>query len=89
MKKVNSCQLDAYREVLLGLARKHRQVMEAFIDLGGQATLFEICDHLKLQAHMVSGRITELRNMGALVDSGKVKINPKSLKNGTVWKLKN
>ncbi len=49
----------------------------------GNATLFELVKLLGWPVNRISGRITELKDSGDIVDTGK---NPESQKSGIVWR---
>lgn len=53
------------------LSKRRKEVLEVILEKGGgRAASFQVAEWLGLPLHSVSGRITELNNMGYLVDSG-------------------
>lgn len=75
-------QLDSWDDIQSTLSEKRLIVYKA---ISGGSTLFEICKKLGWPVNRVSGRVTELRKSGRIVDSGIRRINPDSGKSGIVW----
>jgi predicted transcriptional regulator len=88
---MNQNSIDTYlRIVLPNLKKKHTRVMTAIAELGGEATVYEIADHLNTEVHKLSGRLTELSTFGdyerpQIVQNGKR--NNKYGNPCTIWKI--
>ena len=78
-------QLNTFREIKDTLPEKCRRVLKVITGAIEGLTLFEIQDRLSWPVNRVSGRITELRKAGKIVDSGFRRINPESGKKAVVW----
>jgi hypothetical protein len=77
-------------KILPNLKKKHTRVMTAIAELGGEATVYEIADHLNTEVHKLSGRLTELSTFGdydrpQIVQNGKR--NNKYGNPCTIWKI--
>lgn len=72
---------------LENLGEKRKAVAVAIAIKAG-ATLYELVQYLGWPVNRISGRVTELKDAGVIVDSGLRRINPTSGKNGIVWKVK-
>lgn len=84
-----STQLEAWDALQDSVEGKRLRVLSTIKSKRNGLTLFEICNNLKWPVNRVSGRVTELRKKGLIVDSGQRRINPSSGKNGIVWVYKN
>lgn len=73
-----------WSEIQKQLPRRRAQVFEAIAEWGGKAALFEICELIRLPAHQVSGRITELRKAGLIKEVDRKK-SPYSGATVVVW----
>lgn len=49
-------------------------------------TLFELVRKMEWPVNRISGRVTELRKAGKIIDSGARRVNPESGKSAVVWK---
>lgn len=76
-------QLDAYNTITEKEA-KQLIVLKAILQNNG-STLFELVKILKWPINRISGRVTELKKQGKIVDSGLRKMNPESNKSAIVW----
>jgi predicted transcriptional regulator len=85
--RIPQTQMDSWAMLQESLPEKRFIVLEAFKELNGNATIWEIANHLGWTINNVSGRVTELHQSGYLFDSGKKRVNPNTLKNGIVWKI--
>ena len=69
---IHENSLKVYREKVGPTLRGRKlQVLEAIKALGGSATIFEIGQHLNLPLNCFSGRLTDLKKSGHIIDSGK------------------
>ncbi len=88
---MSQASLDAYISIAEALPEKRRRVYEVLVrycrpdDEGSGATLKEIATALELgqQIHLVSGRVTELKNLGLIYDTGMRR------EGQTVWRVEN
>ena len=81
-------QLDAYRDIQEKLPERRKIVMQLILNCGNGLTLFEAESLLHWPVNRLSGRFTELRDAGMILDSGKRRINPNSGKAGIVWEAR-
>jgi len=83
---IHENSLKVYREKIEPkLAGRKLQVLHAISDLGGSATMFEIGQHLNLPLNCFSGRLTDLKKSGHIIESGKKEHHGNEF---TVYKLK-
>lgn len=83
MSNIPDTQLDAWYDLLSTVTAKRSVVLSA---LQEPATLFELSERLGWPVNRISGRLTELKNLNVISDSGARRKNPASGKNGIVWK---
>lgn len=76
--------LAAWRDLQPKLGARQEQVLVIISEPEG-ATLREIADRLDLDMSGVSPRVTELHELGLVVNSGRTRLNPRSGKMITVW----
>jgi len=86
MRRTRETQLSAYAEIKDTLSEARGIVLRA-INKDGGATTFEIAKLLGWPINRVSGRVTELCDKGAAIDSGERRINPESGKKCIVWSV--
>ena len=86
MRRVPATQSAAWESIQSKLPLSRREVFHAIQDAGadGISTL-GISQRLHWPINCVSGRITELRETGYVIDSGRRCVNP-SGKKAIVWK---
>jgi DNA-binding transcriptional regulator GbsR (MarR family) len=77
--------LAAYDDIRDTLSAKRAKVLGIIKMLDG-ATLYEISKNLGWSINRVSGRVTELCDLGIVEDPGDRKVNPSSGKNCIIWK---
>ena len=77
-------QLEAYASIKESLSTRRLKVLQA-IKRNRGATLFELVGLLGWPINCISGRVTELKQKGLVMDSGRRKINPLSNKKGAVF----
>lgn len=66
--------LEAYENIKPELTTRQQEVYKTLLELG-TATSIKIAERLKKPLHAISGRITELKDLGLIEVIGKVKIN--------------
>jgi predicted transcriptional regulator len=86
MRRTQETQLTAYAEIQDSLSEARGKVLRTISKNGG-ATTFEIAKLLSWPINRVSGRVTELCDKGAAIDSGERRVNPESGKKCIVWAL--
>lgn len=79
------CQRASWIELQKKIKGKRLEVYKAL--QVRSMTLGEICQFLGWQINCVSGRVSELKRLGAIEEAG-MKINPDSQKMVTVWAVK-
>lgn len=79
-------QLESWDETRKKLPRNRAAVL-AVIERFGGAPLWKVAAELGWPVHWVSGRITELRRLGLVSDSGSRRANPATGKSAVVWIL--
>ena len=84
---MNTQQLESWKAIIPTLGDKYREVIQAMVQLNGNATLFEISSKTGKQIHCVSGRISELKDKKIIFATQYRRINPTSLRFQTVWML--
>jgi predicted transcriptional regulator len=73
---IHANSLAVYEDkVLPNITGRKLEVFNAIKSLGGSATLWEVSQHLNKPIHTLSGRITELKKMQLIFDTGKNKIH--------------
>ena len=77
-------QIQAWASLQGSISGKRREVLTVIYENDCLA-LFEIAEILQIPFHHVSGRITELFEMGLIQDSGIRKTNPTSNKEQIAW----
>ena len=80
-------QKDAYNDLKPGLALAEQAVFDVITLAHDGATLREIADALGLEMGSASGRVCGLIERGLVVNSGERRLNPKTKKNITVYKI--
>jgi hypothetical protein len=88
MTDIPDTQLEAWGDLLLTIGSKRQVVLNIIDNKPNGATLFQIADILDWPINRVSGRVTELKDMGKIIDSGERLVNPNSGKKAIVWKTK-
>lgn len=78
-------QLKAWDELQDTKGNKQIVVFELIKSSEDGKTLFELVRDLGWSVNRISGRVTELRGYGMIVDSGVRRRNPESGKCGVVW----
>ena len=81
---VSDTQIDSWNRLQSELAHRQKDVYSYIIENKGAAA-FEISDFLRLPLHSISGRITELRKLGKICDSGIRLLNRRTNRNVIVW----
>jgi len=84
MSPVAETSEQAYHEIRDSLPDSRRAVLEAIASAPGGLTLYEVARKLGRPEHTISGRITELKKAGLVIDSGIRRINPASNKGAAV-----
>lgn len=84
---ISDTQRDSWESLQDTVEGKRRRVLDVISNSSRGATLFEICKVLGWPVNRISGRVTELRKNGRIVDSGYRRENPESGKSGIVWRL--
>lgn len=85
MNRIPKTQIDAFK-TLKNLPNKRQVVYSEIGNSGIGMTLFELSGSLSWTINRVSGRVTELKDRGLIVDSGDRRVNPESGKRAIVWK---
>jgi len=78
-------QLTAFWSIRDQLSERQDAVFCSICKFNG-STLFEVSEKLEKPLNQLSGRITELRKLKAIHDTGKRRINPLTNRNAIVWK---
>ena len=74
--QVHMNSLQVYQEKILPTLKGRKlEVYEAIKSLGGQATAWEVGQYLNRALNTFSGRLTELKESGHLIDTGTNKIH--------------
>lgn len=84
MNRIPETQREAWDDIQESLSDRLSKVYAVICKNGG-ATLTEIASDLSWPINRVSGRVTELRKSGAVIDSGTRRTNPASGKANIVW----
>lgn len=85
---MNSKQMQAWCVVLATLKGRQREVLKTVLGSHGRrSTAFKIAKHMGKPVHSISGRITELRKAGVLIDSGMTELSEVSGMKVTVWRV--
>lgn len=83
---VHANSIAQYKEnVLPSIMGRKLEVYQAIKHLGGEATIYEIGQLLNKSLNTFSGRISELKRMGFIVDTGRVKKHNTN-RFFTIWK---
>ncbi len=83
MTKIPETQLDSWDKLQDNLSCRQEAVFKAVARK--PSTLFELTDWMGKPVNHISGRITELKRMGRVRDSGLRRENPRTGKRGIVW----
>ena len=68
---VHSNSVKVYREKIKPeLSGRKLQVIQAIRDLGNQATMYEVSEHLNVPLNCISGRTSELKRMNLIEETG-------------------
>lgn len=88
MPRVPETQLKSWDELQGTIGAKQQAVLSLIKKSSNGLALFQISKFLQWPINRVSGRVTELKNFGLIVDSGNRVVNPESGKKAIVWKSK-
>lgn len=83
---IQDTQQMAWDDLQDTISRKRTVVLEAITKSPDGLPLFKLVKRLGWPVNRVSGRVTELRRLGRIEDSGLREVNPDSGKLGIVWK---
>lgn len=83
MANISDTQKESWDSLQPTLGEKQKAVLDV-INIK-PSTLFEIACTLRWPVNRVSGRISELRDAGLIVDTGLRRVNPDSGKRGIIW----
>lgn len=78
-------QLQSYDEIKNSLSERRASILELIQSSQNGLPLFEIVKLSGLPINSVSGRITELNDLGMIKDSGSRSVNPETGKKAIVW----
>lgn len=85
--KMPETQFESYKKLWPTIGRKQREVLSVIQRSPCGLALFEISESLGWPLHCVSGRVTELKDVGLVQDSGKREYNRKTDRYATVWSI--
>lgn len=83
----SQAQKDSYNDLKPSLQQKEREVFDFIVSRADGATLREIADRFDWEMGTASGRVCGLKDKGLAVDSGFRRLNQKTKKNITVYKV--
>ena len=86
MNRIPATQRAAHKEILPELSDKRLQVYNIIADAKRGIALYLIAEKLHWPINCVSGRVTELHDLGYIVDSGQRETNPHTKKRVILWK---
>ena len=81
-------QTECWKDIKDNLTGTRREVLDRISEVPQGKTLFELVETLGWPINRISGRVTELHQKDAIVDSGDRRINPSSGRRCVVWKSK-
>lgn len=83
---VRNTQLEAWESIQVTLARRQKAVLNIVKGVGPRGiTIAQIALCLNAKDNWVSGRVTELTDMGMITDSGRTTLNPLTRRPATLW----
>lgn len=85
---INTQQLEARKSIIPELGERQKEVLNALIELGGNANVEMIAEKIGRPNYVVSPRVTELLRKKLIRDTGMVILSNKTLRNTTVWGLR-
>jgi predicted transcriptional regulator len=80
----SKARMEAFDRLLPNIEHRQQQVL-AVIKAQGPITTAKIAGVLDKQVHLVSGRVTELRDMGYIEECGQ-EVNPATNRKNSLWK---
>lgn len=82
---IRETQLEAWEAIQESLPESRRSVLRMIENSGNQGiTTFDIAKKLMMPINCISGRVTELNDVGIVMDSGRRGVNP-SGKRAILW----
>lgn len=82
---IRETQIDAWESIQESLSEKRLMVLREIKRNSMGIALFQISENLRWPINRVSGRVTELYELGYIRDSGSRAINPRSGKQCIKW----
>lgn len=82
---IQQTQFEAYEDLKPTLCRRRESVLSVIAHHDRGLALFEIEILLRWPINCISGRVTELRKAGRIIDSTERRVNPATGRAGVVW----